>query len=87
MERDQPSPNQGKPRQATTATPQRVPSTTTRPGHAQRQVTVADKEDNLAFFEISQSREETEDNLIKALRRMGKKASKHFDSKKENIES
>ena len=58
-------------------------STTTGPGHAQRQVTVADEEGDLALSEISKSREEAEDNLIKALRRMGIKASKHFDPKRD----
>ena len=82
MERNQPSPTQGEPRQAPAPTPQRVPSTTTGPGHAQRQVTVADEEGDLALFEMSESREEAEDSLIKALWRMGIKAPKHFDPKR-----
>ena len=38
---------------------------------------------DLAFSEISESREETEDSLIKALRRMKIKATKHFDPKRD----
>ena len=62
MERNQPSPSQGEPRQAPAPTSQRVPSTTTGPGHAQRQATVADEEGDLALSEISESREEAEDS-------------------------
>ena len=53
------------------------------PGHAQRQVTVADEEGDLALSEISESREEADDSLIKALRRMGIKAPKNFDPKRD----
>ena len=81
MDRNQPSPTAGEPRQNPAPNPQRVPSTTTGPGHAQRQVTVADEEGDLAFSEIAGSREEAEDSLIKALRRMGIKAPKYFDPK------
>ena len=71
MERDQPSPTAGEFRKTQSNTPQRVSSTTTGPGHAQRQVTVIDKEGDLALSKISESREQTNDSLIKALRRMG----------------
>ena len=53
MEKNQPSPTAGEPRQAPAQTPQRVPSTTVGPGHAQRQVTVADEKGDFALSEIS----------------------------------
>ena len=81
IEKNQSSPTQGELRQAPSPTTLRVLSTTTGPGHAQRQVTVADEEGDLALSEMSELREETEDGLIKALRRMGIKAPKHFDPK------
>ena len=62
-------------------TPQKVCSSTEWPGHLQRQVTVADKEGDLALFEITESRKDAEVSLIKALRRMGINAPKHFDPK------
>ena len=83
MDRNQPSPTAGEPRQAPVPNPQRVPSTTAGPGHAQRQVAVADDEGDLALSEVSEIREKIEYSLIKELRRMGIKAPKHFDPKRD----
>ena len=83
MEKNQTSPTAGEPRQTPAPTPQRVPSTIVGPGHAQRQVTVADEEGDLPLSEISESREETENSLINMLRLMGIKVPKNFDPKRD----
>ena len=80
MERHQPSSTAAELRQIRApTTSQRVLSTTARPGHAQRQVAVADQKSDLAFSVVFESRDETEDSLIITLRRMGIKAPKQFD--------
>ena len=83
MDRNADSPTAGKPRQAPVPTPQRVFSTMAGPGHAQRQVSLAEEigglADEIEPSETSEERDEAEDSLIKALRWMGIKALKHFD--------
>ena len=73
----------GEPCQTPALISQRFPSTTVRPGHGQRQVTIDNEVGNLAFFKITESWEETEYSLIKALRRMVIKASNHFYPKRD----
>jgi hypothetical protein len=82
-DRNQLSPTLGEPRQPLAPTLQRVPSTTAGRGHARRQLTVAEEEGEITLSEVSEFHEDTDDDLLKAFKRMGIKSPKHFDPKRD----